>query len=100
MGGVFQDQFKSVLIESNEQLLWTSFYIHKNPLEAGLVEDLTKYEWNSYLEYYSDSKKEGICSKEIILGQFNSPTAYSEYFEGKNKEITSFQDLYFDFEED
>ena len=49
--GGFQDQFKAVLVENNEQLLWTSYYIHKNPTEADIVINLKDYKWGSYSEY-------------------------------------------------
>jgi len=82
IGAVFQDQFKAVLIENNEQLLWTSFYIHKNPLEAKLVKFLENYKWSSYLDY-CDLESNKLCNKSIILGQFKSPISYLKYFENK-----------------
>ena len=84
VGSLFQDQFKSVLIESNEQLLWTSLYIHENPLKGSLVENLQDYEWSSYLDY-ADIKNDLLCKKELILEQFHSSQSYLEYF--KNPEI-------------
>jgi REP element-mobilizing transposase RayT len=70
VGSLFQDQFKAVLINKNEQLLWTSLYIHENPLKAEIVNDLSKYKWSSYLDYIG-LQNNNICKKEIILEQFN-----------------------------
>ncbi len=102
VGSLFQDQFKAVLIYKNEQLLWTSLYIHKNPLEAGIINNLCNYKWNSYLDY-AGLKNNIPCKKEIILKQFNSPETYLNYFKKtetnkiKNKMI-GHQDLLIDNE--
>ncbi len=99
VGAMFQDQFKAVLIKNNEQLLWTSFYIHKNPLEAKLVKSLNNYKWSSYSEYCNFKEDNGLCNKNIIFEQFNSPKSYLKYFKDKeNNRISSFKDLYFDFD--
>jgi len=37
VGHVFQDKFKAVLIENNPQLMWTSAYIHMNPVKDKIV---------------------------------------------------------------
>ncbi|MFZ2522717.1 MAG: transposase [Minisyncoccia bacterium] len=54
VGHLFQDQFKSKVINSNEQLMWTSAYIHTNPLKDGLVSNINDYKWSSYIDYTSD----------------------------------------------
>jgi len=100
VGAVFQDQFKAVLVENNEQLLWASYYIHKNPIEAFLVNDLKDYEWNSFKEYFDYSSQDNLCKKSIIQEQFNTPQSYLNYFESKENEVgNSLQELYFDFDE-
>src|SRR3990167_5879702 len=40
VGALFQGTFKAVLVESDEQLLHLSRYIHLNPIVSGLVKDL------------------------------------------------------------
>lgn len=77
VGGLFQGRFKAVNIETNEQLLHTSRYIHLNPLASGLTKDLKTYQWSSYLEYIN-KKDDLICSKETIL--FFFPTSKYEDF--------------------
>ena len=80
VGAVFQDRCRAVRIQKNEQLLWTSFYIHNNPKKAGIVDKLSDYKWGSYLDYIG--LRDGIiCKKEIILEQFNSQDSYSRWFE-------------------
>ena len=36
LGGLFQDAYKAVLVESEEQLLHLSRYIHRNPYFKGV----------------------------------------------------------------
>lgn len=78
VGPLLQGEFKSVLVESNEQLLHLSRYIHLNPLVSGLVKDLEDYRWSSYLEYIGLSTQK-ICAKEIILNQFKLPKDYQKF---------------------
>ena len=102
VGSLFQDKFKAVRIYRNEQLLWTSLYIHENPLKAEIVGDLSDYKWSSYPDY-AGLQNFSLCRKEIILGQFSSPKTYLDYFRGsesnkiKNKMI-GHQDLLIDNE--
>ncbi|OHB15369.1 MAG: hypothetical protein A2431_03720 [Candidatus Zambryskibacteria bacterium RIFOXYC1_FULL_39_10] len=81
IGSLFQDKFKAVKIYKNDQLLWTSLYIHENPIKAGLTDNLSGYKWSSYLDY-AGLQNNNLCKKDIILEQFNSPKAYLNYFRG------------------
>lgn len=78
IGPLFQGEFKSVLIEDDEQLLHVQRYIHLNPLVSLLTKDLKLYEWSSYLEYTSDVDN-GFCSTEDILGYLTSPEQFREF---------------------
>ena len=42
-------------------------YIHRNPLQAGLVNKLEAYKWSSHKGYLSDSKKWNWLCKDSIL---------------------------------
>ncbi len=77
VGPLFQGEFKSVITESDEQLIHVSRYIHLNPLVSYLVKNLTQYEWSSHLEYVSGTP--GFCSKEEILNHFKSPQGYEQF---------------------
>lgn len=68
-GPLFQGRFKAVLVETNEQLLHLSRYIHLNPLVSYIVNDLKSYPWSSYTEYTSSTNNQ--CEKQIILEQFS-----------------------------
>jgi REP element-mobilizing transposase RayT len=47
-GHLFQGRFKSFLITEDAYLHRLLFYIHRNPLRAGLVNRLADYPWSSY----------------------------------------------------
>lgn len=72
-GHLFQDRFKQVLIESDEQLVHLSRYIHFNPVNAGLAEKPWKYFWSSYQEVIG-SNPLSLCEKDILIGSMMAVT--------------------------
>lgn len=56
VGHVFQDRFRSEVIENDRYLLCAIRYIHNNPVKANMVNDPLKYEWSSYKEYTTKYK--------------------------------------------
>ena len=77
-GPVFQGIFKAVLIETEEQLIHVSRYIHLNPLVSSLVKDLNLFPWSSYRTYIGLENNPAIIKKEI-LNFFPSPEAYRKF---------------------
>lgn len=77
-GPLFQGRFKNVLIETQEQLVHVSRYIHLNPLISGLVTDLRDYNWSSYSGYIKDFKEE-LGDPDFILADFKSKTDYEKF---------------------
>lgn len=78
VGPILQGDFKSVHIETTEQLIHVSRYIHLNPFVGHKTKNLEKYLWSSYLEYIEITKK-SICSKAIVLDQFKSHHNYKRF---------------------
>lgn len=78
-GPLVQGIFKAVLIETDEQLVHVSRYIHLNPVASFIIEEkeLENYEWSSYKEYLGLT--EGFCGKEIVLNQFPSAENYRQF---------------------
>ncbi len=66
-GQLFRGRYKSILIDVDSYLLQLVRYIHRNPLQAGLVNKLEAYKWSSYKGYLSDSKKWDWLYKDFIL---------------------------------
>ncbi len=77
-GPTFQGLFKAVLIETDEQLLHVSRYIHLNPLVSHLLKDLSSYPWSSYPTYIGLNNDDRIAKTEI-LSFFKSPKAYEQF---------------------
>lgn len=77
-GPLFNGSFKAVLIESDEQLIHTSRYIHLNPLVSLLVKDLDLYPWSSYEEYIGLNSNNQV-SKDEVLNFFKSPQDYQKF---------------------
>ncbi|MFH1837449.1 MAG: transposase [Candidatus Omnitrophota bacterium] len=59
-GSLYQNRYKSLLINSDAYLLECGRYIERNPLRAKLVSSLNEYPWSSY-RFYS----EGVPNKLI-----------------------------------
>jgi putative transposase len=77
-GPIFQGRFKAVRIETDEQLLHVSRYIHLNPFTSSIVqkiEDLQKYIYSSYPEYLNIIHT-NFFEKEPIVSHFNDINAY------------------------
>jgi putative transposase len=49
VGHLWQDRFKSKIIEKDAYLLECINYIEANPLRAFLVSDISSYRWSSYV---------------------------------------------------
>lgn len=79
-GHLFQGQFKAVFIESDEQLLHLSRYIHLNPSTSSIVKigNLKNYPWSSLPEYLKSSSNL-ICNTEPVLGFFKKAKMYEEF---------------------
>lgn len=80
-GRLFEYTFKAVYVESEEQLIHLSRYIHLNPLVANLVSDLEDYPWSSYLESIGVSRERICKTSEILslLGEENHQNKYKTF---------------------
>jgi putative transposase len=82
-GHLFQGKFKRIHVESNDQLLYLSTYIHKNPTEIkGWANKANKYPWSSYQDYVLENRWGELLARDIILEQFNSPGEYQRHVKG------------------
>ncbi len=80
VGSLFQGIFKAVRIETDEQLIHVSRYIHLNPVVSLVVKEdkLDIYPWSSFPEYL-DPKIEAICNQQEILSFFPTRKAYRKF---------------------
>lgn len=79
-GPVFEGMFKAVRVESDEQLLHVSRYIHLNPVSAYIIEkdQIENYPWSSYLDYVGKAKT-GFLSKELVTDFFRDEREYQKF---------------------
>jgi len=80
-GPLFQGRFKAIRIETDNQLLHLSRYIHLQPFTSYLVkslEELMEYPYSSFPEYLQ-KVREGVCTKEEILTHFKTKGKYKTF---------------------
>lgn len=80
IGSLFQSMFKAVRIETDEQLLHVSRYIHLNPVTSYLIEleNLDDYPLSSFAEYTKRQSLEFV-SPSFILGFFKNLEEYHRF---------------------
>ncbi len=78
VGPLFQGVFKAVRIETDEQLLHVSRYIHLNPLVANLAANIRDYQWSSYSAYVGDEQNNLVSTQEV-LAHFPSKEKYGQF---------------------
>lgn len=72
VGHLFQDRFKSEVVEQDRYLLALARYIHQNPVKAGMVEKAADYKWSSYNCYLNDDNNFAkMLDTDTILGLFS-----------------------------
>jgi putative transposase len=79
-GHVFQGRYGSKLILDDHYFLEVSRYIHRNPLEAKMVNAPQEYEWSSYPSYINGTVNPFI-DKTKTLSHFSNLTAYRNFVE-------------------
>jgi len=80
-GPLFEGRFQAIRIESDEQLLHLSRYIHLNPYSGYVVKTLRQledYPYSSFPEYI-EKKEVEVCNKDIILEEFDTPKSYKKF---------------------
>lgn len=78
VGPLFQGEFKAVLIESDEQLVHVSRYIHLNPFVADLVKNLNQFPYSSYKDFINPESN-GFCITKPILDFFKNQKGYKAF---------------------
>jgi putative transposase len=100
LGPLFQGTFKNVRIETVEQLIHVSRYIHINPVVSCLQKDteLLKYTWSSLKEYVN-KESPSICDTSIILSQFPTSESFISFTKDRidyGKHLETIKHLAFD----
>lgn len=78
IGPLLQGRFKTVLVETDEQLLHLSRYIHLNPLVSDLVTRIEDYRWSSYA-VHTGKGYDQLCGTKLIKDFFKSGSDYEKF---------------------
>lgn len=99
-GPLWETRFKNVLVDSDEQLLHLTRYLHLNPLSAYLVDKPENWSASSYQEYILNSdKKDRVCEFDDILNI--EPYSYRDFVEDRasyQRELAHIKQLLLDGE--
>jgi len=94
-GSLFRGRYKAICVEEDSYQLQLSRYIHRNPVEAGIVEQIESYPWSSYAYYVKKKKTPHWLYTQEIFEQLHVKTRmrekYRAYVElGIDEEIAKF----------
>jgi len=79
-GHLFQGPYKAIHIKNNNQLLYLSTYIHRNPREISKWKGKEHlYPWSSYQDYVTNNRWGVLLVQDIILGQFSNKEEYDNF---------------------
>ena len=93
VGPLFQGKFKSVHIETDQQLFYIPHYIHLNPLDLFFpnwkkeklenvkeaLDRLNSYRWSSYLDYINRTNFPSVTQRDFLFQIFGSRTSENCY---------------------
>lgn len=98
VGHVFGKRFNNKIVKCNIYGKWLSRYIHRQPLDAGLVHEPHDYPWSSY-RVYLGHEKSVMVNPGIILEQFGKQGErsinYQLFVEGENEGPVDWSARYF-----
>lgn len=96
-GSVFQNRFKSILIQDDLYFLKLSQYIYLNPVRAGLVKDPLLYKFSSFKEAISKESRLFLDEDIIrLIGETKgSQKEYEKFiYEGINADLSEIESLF------
>lgn len=67
-GHLFQERFRSEVVETDPYFFTVLRYIHQNPIKAGITNEAASFSWSSYREYIGNPE---IIDIEFALDMFS-----------------------------
>lgn len=90
-GPLFRARFKSKVVDAEEYLVQLARYIHLNPLQAGMVENVESYKWSSMPAYMNLVETPPWLYKQELSSHFDVNEIENEIYnytlEGNSAEI-------------
>jgi len=77
-GTLFEGPFRAIFVDKNEYLLHLCRYIHRNPLEAGIVVKPEQWHYSNYAEFIG-KRKGTLVDREFVQQNFGTPEAYEDF---------------------
>lgn len=93
-GHLFQNVFRAIPVETDEQLLYLSAYIHRNPRELREwrgKED--QYPWSSYQDLIKNNRWGELLKPGVILNQFSDNNSYHKFVETSTAKLQAKESL-------
>ena len=77
-GTLFEGPFRAILVDRSEYLLHLCRYIHRNPIEAGIVITPEQWHYSNYLEFVE--QRDGVLvDREFVKENFGLPEEYRDF---------------------
>ena len=77
-GRLFESPFRAVHVSCEDYLLHLCRYLHRNPLEAGLVNDPAAWPYSNYLEWIG--QRDGtLVDRTFVQAYFPTPAEYKRF---------------------
>lgn len=96
-GPVFQNRFKSILIENNSYFLKLSQYIYLNPVKGGLISDPLLYGYSSIREVLGKEPRL-ILDEDVVRLVGETKNSLKEYeafiYDGLRDDLTEIEQLF------
>jgi putative transposase len=101
VGTIFQGAYKAVMVESEEQLIYLSKYIHRNPL-GPTRRSLEGYKYSSYPNYLGLFHQSWVNTEDVLsyFGSKKTNNSYQDFVEEtEDKDIATIKSLTLDADE-
>lgn len=74
VGHLFQDRFRSEIMDEDGYILSLARYIHQNPVKANMAKSPEDYKWSSYNGYLDEGYyiSKGCLDREVVMGLFSN----------------------------
>jgi REP element-mobilizing transposase RayT len=77
-GTLFEGPYRAIHVDNEPYLIHLCSYIHRNPKEARLVDQLENWLWSNYLEWIG-KRKGKLYDKSFVQDHFHSAEKYQEF---------------------
>lgn len=92
VGHLFQDRYKAVKVETENQWIHLSKYIHRNPLDLPTHKEspcrLSNFKYSSYPNYLGFYQQTWLSPQEILSCFGRNPSVSYEKFVMEDQDIT------------